>query len=946
MIKRFVDNVVLVKELVAVALFISLTLLYYLFKDFSFSLTNFSSIQISQATLDGVDIRARVSLFYKVAASFSILFPTIYLLVNWGISKLKFRINDLQLLAVFAANGIALVFADLYGIQADKMIQVNILIVVFLSLVYSLRKSLTTFRILGNHLMTGSLLTLSIIFLGAVQFLANSSERIVTNGILFYFLILVSITIIHFLLIKNTKIALRKFFVALLPLSLIPIFFFVSVELLFFVKESKGHFIPYKWIFISLTLASFILFNIYNRFKKINISSTKSLTYFYVPSALLTYLLFTYYHPIINQPNDLFELANPTIAQMRMFSFGEIPFVDFLTSHMFAEQFYGIIYNTLFGYSGFLDFMVYEFFSIIIFIFIVYYFALKLWKSAFLALIFILSFPLLANLFHIYLFFSILLFFVVKRVVRNQSIKNFLGLFLFSVLLCFWRLDTGFAALLATSVYLPIHYFTERKKINLLNLIKSTGIFSGVTAAVLLILIALKSKDYIFTSISSALHYFSGSQAHGLSSITIEYNHQFFIYHTLFPLASIFIIGYIIYTLRNSNSTESRFILNSSLFLFLVYLFNFQRALVRHGFIESVDFFIMSTFYLALTLFLLSFIIIKKSIYWKYIYFVSISFLVIITVKYFPLDKEELKLNSFFSQPTISYLDHKFSESVYQGRVAGSEKFAKSTYLDLKEFLDQNLTENQTFLDYSNTPMLYFYCKRSLPSYFCQNLQNTVDDYLQIEQLKRINTTKTPVVIFSNYPQNWWDKTDDVPNIMRQNIIAEHIYSNYKPYRVIDGHSIWIAKGANYKTSIVEVDTFINKPQNFHYKHSAVLLNKYFQKPGRLQEIEKLIPVLSNEKGCYHINVNKESGSSSLVMVKIELEYSAVPGQLSLELFSDSTFVGTTSFYTHKNELEYLIPISNHYLWHKMVVNSIYIDSQEGYKIKSLTFNKDIRDEY
>ena len=161
-------------------------------------------------------------------------------------------------------------------------------------------------------------------------------------------------------------------------------------------------------------MVSFIGFNIYNYYKTINISTLKSFTYFYVPSALLTFLLLIYYNPILEQPHELFELANPALSQMRLYSFGEIPFVDFLTSHMFSEQFYGILYHSLFGYAGSLDFLVYEFFHLVLFYFLIYYFLLKLLKSPFLALLFIISFPFLTNLFHVYLFFSILLFFAVR----------------------------------------------------------------------------------------------------------------------------------------------------------------------------------------------------------------------------------------------------------------------------------------------------------------------------------------------------------------------------------------------------------------------------------------------------------------------------------------------------------------------------------------------------
>ena len=67
--------------------------------------------------------------------------------------------------------------------------------------------------------------------------------------------------------------------------------------------------------------------------------------------------------------------------------------------------------------------------------------------------------------------------------------------------------------------------------------------------------------------------------------------------------------------------------------------------------------------------------------------------------------------------------------------------FARDNYLELKSFLDKNVPQPATFLDFSNTPMLYFYTQRNVPSYFNQYMQNTVDGYLQRENLKKLSAT-------------------------------------------------------------------------------------------------------------------------------------------------------------------------------------------------------------
>ena len=81
-------------------------------------------------------------------------------------------------------------------------------------------------------------------------------------------------------------------------------------------------------------------------------------------AALLGLITAVQYHPIFTQSSEMFELANNANAQLKLFQFHEIPFVDFLSSHVFSEQFYGIIYHTIFGYSNDLAFLTYAFFYI------------------------------------------------------------------------------------------------------------------------------------------------------------------------------------------------------------------------------------------------------------------------------------------------------------------------------------------------------------------------------------------------------------------------------------------------------------------------------------------------------------------------------------------------------------------------------------------------------
>ena len=111
--------------------------------------------------------------------------------------------------------------------------------------------------------------------------------------------------------------------------ALIPVFIFISTELLFLIKHKQNVFIPYKWIFACLLLISFLVIAFLVVKSKIKISR-KRLDLFYSLSFLFSFLLLKLYSPVQDHPTELFELANPANALMRIFKFHEIPFVDFM----------------------------------------------------------------------------------------------------------------------------------------------------------------------------------------------------------------------------------------------------------------------------------------------------------------------------------------------------------------------------------------------------------------------------------------------------------------------------------------------------------------------------------------------------------------------------------------------------------------------------------------
>ena len=944
--KNIVSNQINAKSALISGFLISF-IIYIYSSTLNFSISDFSKLYISEATLDNIEIAKRVSLFFRTALIGFIGFPFFYLLIQR--IKVKWTISEKELLPLSIASfiGIFTLFTDVIGIESDSTIKFIAIYILFALITLIIeRKNKSTFPYLFHHPI---LISSSILITSGTLLLLNGKTNFREIGIIGFFATNFILSIVIQFIQTKKKINTKIIFWSILPLCCIPLFIFGAIEATFFVKLKYDFFLPFKFIFIGLIIISYFIYLILPINQKLKSKSNYQLTAFYfIPASLISILILTYYHPFIDQPIDIFELANPANAQLQIFKFNEFPFVDFMSSHMFSEQFYGVIYNLIYGYSGTLDFMSYQFLSYIIFYLLVYYFLLKVTKSPLLIFCFLVFFPFITILINNHLFIAIITLFSIHLVIKKQSIQNYLILFLVTISLFFWRLDTGTAALLSLFLFFPIIFYTSTIKINRNALSKSIGIFILSGIGVVSIVLLFRNPSELVTNFQNALHYASAAQGHGYTHLASFYPQQFYILYILFPIIAICSIIYSVFRLKNT--FENRFntyCLQASIFLFLIFLTNFQRGLVRYGFFENNHFVTSSTFYIALVLLLISFIN-STSVLKKIGLFATISYLLVLVFQYFQFNNGMNKLDSLLTASNIRKLDTYFEKENFRGKIIENPPFNKENYLSFKTFMDSNYTENKTFMDFSNTPMLYFNCQRNVPSYFCQNLQNTIDDFSQLQHIKTIPTSKVPVVVYSNYPTTWFDRTDEVPNAMRQYLIAEYIYKYYKPYGIINKHSIWVSKKLNLKNDTIEKDTLITKPQIYNYKKAASVIYHHFIEENKksIRKLEVKYPSNSDTSSYDSFSINKNTNHYSGVFVAIELKQNIPDSEIKLELINDKEIVETVLFTTNETDKKYMVRISNQYFWFLKQPSTIRIAKSAQYKVKNISFYKDLRNGY
>lgn len=927
----------------SICLFLLASILSVFFGHPDFTLDDFSTLYLGQATVDGIDATKKVSLFYNVLFLSGFILPLLYITV----SKLKqtgfIILRDLRALSIISTTGFFLILADI--------IQIENTFTVFL---FQSLFGLTSFYILVRNLFKIDFAfysiypfttTISFVLLQLVLLLLNTSSFVNAHAVLIYIVILFLLNALVYLS-RKLHYSYTQIFRFLWFTWLFPLISFFSLELLFWYKTVQNIFIPYKIILVGIVFLVFTIHSVFVLKNRVRVSAKLLLDRYFIPSALLSFLLLTVYIPVQQQPQELFELANNANAIMKIFKFNEIPFIDFFNSHVAFDFFFGSIYTLIFGYQENLDFLSYNFLYSVLIYLVAFQFNKKIFNSSIIALIFTVSFPFFGGLYYHSMIFSLLVFFMAYRLVKNQSIKNYLFLFGSVIMLILWRLDTGIATLFSASLFLPTLFILKKKKVNWPHLAKSTAITVILGFITVSIAAYIKTPELLWENFIGALHYVKANQAHAYTLVATQLNQQFYLYYVFIPSISFVVILYILFILKMQEAqmiNDKKYLLYASLFMFIIFFFNIQRGIIRHGFMEQTEGFLASTFFLAMMLFLIAVIPFKNK-YQRYFLFYGIGFFLITITKYFPFSHQNSTFEKLWRHHTVTQLDLNFNPDLYSSRVAVNKDFSNNNYINLKIFLDRYLNQKQTFLDFSNTPMLYYYTQRNVPGYFCQNLQNTVDDYLQIQHLKMLNPSKVPVTIFSNYPPNGYDHMDGVPGTLRHYLIAEYIFKNYRPFQIMNQRSIWTTPEFAPLPLHAELDTITTQPQTHEYKYAAIAIQEHFSIPKNKSDLS-FIYKTSSPKTNDTIPIHSEISCLPHLFMRIQLTAPFDDQLVKVDILDHDKIIATNSFVTKSEYDSYMVRLSNHYLWHIEKATSLVIHSNQS-NIAQIEFYKDLRLEH
>lgn len=907
------------------ALFLGSLITYFFLNDTSFALEQLPKIIYSQATKDGIDIGARASLIYKIVLFGGVISSVIWYLLNQLFpSKLDVKQDFIKKIAFLSFIGITTMYCHIAHIKSFESLGIISSVLVF----YIMIAIFDRFRLMNfnqdsyGENWTEKVLLSSFLITYQLKFFGINATIIQLSFFLLFLVVLFLLTFLN--IIANRNFRQTNYHFPILTICFLSFFNIILFEIYSYRFYTSPHYY-YAIFYFCFVLVLYGLYYFLHKqsmiFAKLNNISTLHLLSF---TTLVVILFSGLYAPFGVQITDTFELANPAVPHMRILKDGEIPLVDFMSSHMISEQFYGYIYHLFHGYGGNLDFHSYSFLYEFLFQILVFLFLNRLFKNPILALVFVVFFPYARYFFGRDYFWSILGFYMLYELIIKQTVYTYLAWFFMTVLLICWRLDTGAAFLMASPIFIGLALITSNQKIHFAPLLKALAIFISVSGLAVLISIQLRSSTYLWDNFNNALSYVTSNQAHGTSLQSNIYNHLFYVVHLLLPFIAFVSIFTNVFILKKTDRKEDAHkyrLLLCSLFFYLIYLANFQRGVVRHNFLMEYDHMLTSTFYLAFILQMIAYSPKYLSTEFRFYALFGGGFLIILMVKVFHLSAKIPLQNTMES----IFMSRKSNNELFSQRkgIVKDSVFCANYYMDFKKFIDDNLTENQTFLDFSNNPMLHYYCQRSVPSYFCQSLQNTVTDYQQLSQIKSMDTALVPMVIYQNVPRGWGDQTDDVPSSMRQYLLAEFIYKNYEPFTILNNKSIWVTKGLRSKINtsfIYTQDTSFTLPLEIGYKNAAWLVNNYYdvEQSDYLKPIGNSKAIFHSQYNFYKVDIPDNVRAENSVYAKITFDKDIIDRQIKVhEGREDWSKIGSFTFLTKSGSNSYMLRLTNHYLWHR-----------------------------
>lgn len=663
---------------------------------------------------------------------------------------------------------------------------------------------------------------------------------------------------------------------------------------------------------------------------------SKMIVNVYFPLFIFVNAVLVYYKADILFPSfDTFHYGERLISAQQLFQYYRIPFIDLYPTHGMSDVLIDILYYAVNGYRMFEPYVWQWIYQVLMFV--PMYFLLKQMMAPLSALLIVWLLP-ATRVFDIFYAVFLIEVLIIIYVWRRPSTRRYWLMWASVLCLVIFRVDFGIAALAGVGFILGIQalvFMLDRdraalKQMLVYNLVPAFVLFGGMIA-VFWALAALRGVS--FREIMDQVTMFITFQGvtMGKPEIYTEFSWVVLLRYLVLPLIGVIVLLWFLYQ-RVVMKNQVPFFGYGLTFLAVASLVLFARAFQGH-----VSHPLYTTVLFAFLAFLLPYLVKKIS--------PGAALLISLGVfaAYWVLFPGGRSLVSKGNYLLLASFDQKGERASYD----------LTPYENFLGFLEDNLGDDQTFYDFTNSPLLYILSGREFLPYLIPNLYHTSDviQDIALEKLEKAwGEAHLPIVVFKQDSQ-FWDNMDGVPNEVRSYRIAEYIYRHYEPLGIIPAahlnYQVWLDKridpsrlGNLEKYGLIEIDGI---RQDFSLGLLPYLWGTFDEKDAAkttevLQVLkEKPISLQAGKPRIFAVDpsLNRESGNYLDLRVK-----SRKPGSITIVYGEDGEsrfsfdIIGSDQYET------YLVRLSSQWQWMAEKISELAIESSNNIQIDSIAIRK------
>ncbi len=503
----------------------------------------------------------------------------------------------------------------------------------------------------------------------------------------------------------------------------------------------------------------------------------------------------------MNSPEFL-EPANGGLMIQQFYDFGRLPFFETFGAHGLTDCFFGFVFAGLTGFreSTWAEF---DYLAFVLTLLVTYHILRAWWSSAAAGLFCVLVLPRLNDFLPDYCVLIGISVFVLRWVAQRRTASSWAVFAGWITFVFVWRLDMGFAnalgsiATLAALVVLMPEY---RPPIGAM--VRGSIGFALVFVAGCLLVCAVRGIDPI-GRLGDFLAVIGSNQAFGYPRIAGD-RHEVVLVHTfVFPILVLTTCIAVLVRMRGRVEWRDKvfFAVLGTVFFGAYYLANFPRGLVRHSFLELSSM-MLSSF---------AFMIIAGSWRWWFteerrvaafglFFFTSAAMtheLNVGAIKgHKPLGTTttyERLAYAMRATPRVEYSDQRIERTMQTPWIDERTR-------DILSFFAKELRADETFLDLSNSPLLYFHAHKRSPHWLNHTLL-VYGERLQKSFIAQLQDFDLPFVVLSSLEEvtkdqalPYLDVLDTVPFTLRQYRMYEWVYARYVPLSAFGRWIVWVRK--------------------------------------------------------------------------------------------------------------------------------------------------------